>query len=173
MSRFSSKQQLLDEIDRERSKLEALLASIPDDAKTLEVTDGMSVKDFLAHRAEWGDMMLRWYRESREGKRPAVPTEKYKWNQLKELNAEIYGRFADTPLAEVVDRFNRVQNELRAVIAQTTEDELFTKKHYAFTGTSDLATYFNSATAAHYRSAAKHIRTWWKARSRDVRGTAR
>ena len=30
-------------------------------------------------------------------------------------------------------------------------------------GSSDLATYVNSATASHYRSATKIIRRWWKA----------
>lgn len=162
MARFATKGEFLDEITKERGKLNALLSEIPDERKGEEVVDGMSVKDFLAHRAEWGRMMIRWYTEAKAGGTPAVPTERYKWNQLKELNADIHRRFADTPLSEVVSEFDRVHNELYRIISGTTEEELFTKKYYPFTGASDLATYLNSATASHYRSAAKHFRKWWK-----------
>ena len=97
MSRFTTKQELIDDVVKERGLLEALLTQIPDDDKLVEVTDGMSVKDFLAHRTEWGRMAIRWYEEAKDGGAPAVPTEQYKWNQLKELNADIHGRFEDTP----------------------------------------------------------------------------
>ena len=163
MSKFTTKQALLDEITKERSKLEKLLSDIPDSQKTTEVIDGMSVKDFLAHRTEWGRMMLRWYAEAKSGVKSAVPSEKYKWNQLTQLNADIYERYKDISLETITTDYHQVHDELYQLIAATTDEELFTKKFYGFTGSSDLAAYFNSATAAHYRSAAKHIRKWWKA----------
>ncbi|TVR29012.1 MAG: ClbS/DfsB family four-helix bundle protein, partial [Nitriliruptor sp.] len=57
MARATSKSQLLDEIARERCKLDDLLASIPPDRKLEEVAEGLSVKDLLAHRTEWGRML--------------------------------------------------------------------------------------------------------------------
>ena len=165
MSKFTSKDQFLAEIDKERTKLEGLLGQIPDDRKLVEVTDGMSVKDFLAHRTEWGQMAIRWYEEAKGGDHPAVPTEQYKWNQLKELNADIKERFADTPLEEVERSFAEIHDRLRELITGMSEEELFTKKYYGFTGTSDLVTYMNSATASHYRSARRHIQKWWKAQA--------
>ena len=165
MSKFETKSEFLAEIDEERANLEDLLEVIPDDQKLLEVADGMSVKDFLAHRAEWGRMMIRWYEEAVDGGQPAVSTERYKWNQLKELNADIHERFADMPLADVEAGFNDVHDRLRGMIEQMSEEELFKKKHYAFTGTSDLVTYLNSATASHYRSARRHIAKWWKTKA--------
>ena len=165
MSRFKTKQELLDDVTKERSLLEDLLGAIPEEDKLVEVTDGMSVKDFLAHRTEWGRMAIRWYEEAKAGGQPAVPTDKYKWNQLKELNAEIHERFKDTPLPELEAEFASVHDHLHELIDGTTDDELFTKKHYEFTGSSDLATYLNSATASHYRSARRHIQKWWRART--------
>jgi hypothetical protein len=162
MSRFKSKQEFIDDIIKERKLLNELLASIPKTKKQIEITDGMSIKDFLAHRTEWGRMMLRWYKEAKAGKVPAVPTEKYKWNQLKELNADIFTRFQKTPLKKIEDEFNKVHDELFKVINKLSEKELFEKKQFNFTGTSDLATYLNSATASHYRSARRHIQKWWK-----------
>jgi hypothetical protein len=165
MSRFASRQQLLEEVTTERRKLEALLSTVPAEARTEEVTEGLSVKDLLAHRTEWGRMMLSWYTEAKAGGTPAVPSASFKWNQLSELNAEIHARFRDTSLAEIEAEFTRVHDELFDLISQLTDEELFTKKYYPFTGSSDLAAYFNSATAAHYRSAAKLIRKWWKERA--------
>lgn len=165
MSKFQTKEEFLAEIHEERRKLEDLLAEIPDEEKLVEVTDGMSVKDFIAHRTEWGRMMIRWYAETRAGEAPAVPTAEYKWNQLKELNADIHEWFADTPLDEVEAQFAEVHNELYRIIGDMSEEELFTKKHYSFTGTSDLVTYLNSATASHYRSARRHIAKWWKTKA--------
>ena len=54
MSRFATKEELLEDAAGALSKLNRLLATIPPRAKLDEVTDGMSTKDFLAHRAEWG-----------------------------------------------------------------------------------------------------------------------
>lgn len=165
MSKFQTKEQFLDEIRKERGKLEDLLAMIPDEEKLAEVTDGMSVKDFIAHRTEWGRMMIRWYTEARAGGTPAVPTERYKWNQLRELNADIHERFAESQLDEVETQFSEVHDELYTMIEAMSDEELFTKRHYPFTGSSDLVTYLNSATASHYRSARRHIAKWWKARA--------
>lgn len=123
----------------------------------------MSTKDFLAHRTEWGRMALSWLAEARAGGSPAVPAEGYSWGQLDELNAEIHDRFADIPLGEAESAFEAVNSELTLTIEGCSDDELFTKHHYDFTGSSDLATYLTSATGGNYRSAYKHINRWWRA----------
>jgi hypothetical protein len=164
VSRFSSKQQLLDEIAKERARLDELLSRIPAEAKHEEVVDGLSVKDLLAHRTEWGRMLLSWYEEAKVGGTPAVPSADYKWNQLNELNAGIRARFADATLDEIEGEYTRVHDLLLDTVTSMSEDELLAPHHYAFTGSTDLAAYVNSASAAHYRSARKHIAKWWKSR---------
>jgi len=167
MSRFDSKEALLADAATARLKLAGLLADLPDAAKLVEVTDGMTVKDFIAHRAEWGRMMLDWYGEAKAGGTPAVPARAHTWSQLPELNAEIHDRFSDARLADVERDFASVHDELFEVMEACSDDELFTKRYYSFTGTSDLATYFTSATGGHYRSAYRHINKWWRASRRD------
>ncbi len=167
MSRFTSKTEFLAEITKERTLFAELLGSIPKKYKNQAVLDGMSVKDFLAHRLEWGKMMIKWYETAKQGKVPAVPTERYKWNQLKELNADIYRRYKRVPLTQIEDEFTQVHDKLFRIIKACDETELFEKHQLNFTGVSDLATYFNSATASHYRSARRHIQKWWKVMSVD------
>lgn len=163
MARATSKPELLDEIARERHKLEELLASIPGERKLEEVADGLSVKDLLAHRTEWGRMLLGWYDQARAGDDPAVPSAEFKWNQLPALNARIQRRFADVPLDRIEADFVEVHDRLYATVEAMTHEELFGAAHYPFTGTTTLAAYVTSASSAHYRSAAKLIRRWWKA----------
>lgn len=165
MSRFDTKDELLTDARTARAKLEALLERIPPDAKATEVViDDLTTKDLIAHRTEWGRMMLGWYAAATDGGIPAVPAEGYTWRQLPELNAEIRSRFADDDLGDVEAAFASVHDELDRTIAACSEEELFTKRYYSFTGSSDLATYFTSATGGHYRSAYKHINRWWRAR---------
>jgi len=163
MSRFSSREELRADAENARTRLDTLLAAMPDDAKLAEVTDGMTTKDFIAHRTEWGRMALSWYAQAKAGGSPAVPAEGYSWGQLNDLNAEIHGRFAGVPLGTAEQEFTTVSNELARVIEQCSDAELFTKRFYDFTGSSDLATYFTSATGGNYRSAYKHINRWWRA----------
>ena len=163
MSRFSTKEELVADAIAARAKLEALLNTIPDSAKLDPIVDGMSVKDFLTHRTEWGRMMIGWYSEAAAGGTPAVPAEKFGWGQLNELNAEIHARFADTPLEKATTQFATTSEELIRLIETCTEDELFEQRFYSFTGTTTLAAYFTSATGGNYRSAYRHINRWWRA----------
>ena len=134
MSRFATKQELVDDAEGAWVKLQALLSEIPVEAKTIEVMDGMTVKDFLAHRAEWGRMAIGWYETARGGGTPDVPAPGYGWGQLKGLNAEIHDRFADIPLPEAEAGLTASHEALMAIIEGCSEDELFTKQYYSFTG---------------------------------------
>jgi hypothetical protein len=163
MSRFSTKEELLTDAAAARTKLERLLEEMPDAAKVQPIVDGMSAKDFITHRNAWGRMMISWYNEAAAGGAPAVPAQGYTWAQLNELNAVIHAQFADTPLAEAEASFTRTNDELFELIGACTEAELFEKRFYSFTGTTDLAEYFTSATGANYRSAYKNINRWWRA----------
>ena len=80
---------------------------------------------------------------------------------------EIHERHAGDAWDEVVSRLRESHADCLAVIESYTDEELFTKKYYSFTGSSDLATYFTSATGGHYRSAYKHINRWWRANKRE------
>lgn len=163
MARATSKSQLLGEIAHERRRFDELLLSIPADRKLEDVADGLTVKDLLAHRTEWGRMLLRWYDEARAGTDPAVPSAEFKWNQLPALNAQIEARFAGVPLEQIEADFADVHDQLYAVVEAMDEDELFVPHYYPFTGKTTLAAYVTSASSAHYRSASKLIRRWWKA----------
>ena len=162
MPKPTNKIELLAEITKERGLLESLLETIPKKSKTTKFCEGMSVKDFLAHRAEWGAMMILWYEEAESGETPDVPHKNYKWNQLPELNASIQKKYEKASLAKVEAYFKKTHDDLFDLVSKLSEKELYEKGVFSFTKSTNLAAYVNSATAAHYRSAAKHIRKWAK-----------
>ena len=110
-------------------------------------------------------MMIAWYQDAVAGREPRVPTEEYKWNQLKELNKAIKAKKHQHTFDKIEKDFAIVHNQLLELVEQMDEDELLDGHRYRFTGASDLATYVNSSTASHYRSARRHIQKWWRAKS--------
>ncbi|TVP74761.1 MAG: ClbS/DfsB family four-helix bundle protein [Nitriliruptor sp.] len=86
------------------------------------------------------------------------------WNQLPALNAQVRHRFAHVPLERIDADCTDVHDRLYTVVAAMTEEELFGRRHYPFTGSTTLAAYVTSASAAHYRSATKLSRWSWTSR---------
>jgi hypothetical protein len=166
--RFSTKEEVLADASTARTKLEVLLEAIPAVDNLDPIVDGVSVKDFITRRTEWGRMMISWYNEVAAGGNPSVPAEGYAWRQLNELNAAIHRRFVDTPLDEAEAQFKRTNDELFRLIDTCSDVELFEKGTYSFTGTTDLAAYSTSATGGNYRSAYKYINRWWRANKHRI-----
>lgn len=117
-----------------------------------------ALKDVLTHVIEWEAMVIRWYEAGVKGKTPAVPSEKYNWGQLPQLNHEIFLKHCDEPLAEVLRQFKSSHKKIMKRIEEIPEKELFTRGQYTWTRNNLLAAYFISATSSHYRWARTEIR---------------
>jgi hypothetical protein len=68
---------LLDAATREREALSALLAGLTREQLLWRGAYGWSVKDHVAHLAEWERVLLSWYDAGWRGESPAVPGEGY------------------------------------------------------------------------------------------------
>lgn len=108
MPRPTSKADLLVATDRERSQLEAVLAPLaPARMELPGVVGEWSVKDVLAHLAEWEQRALGWYRAGLRGDAPDLPAPGYEWSETPRLNRAIFERHRDRPLDEAVARWRR------------------------------------------------------------------
>ena len=121
-------------------------------------TMNRNITDVLAHLHHWHLMMLDWYKVGMTGIKPEMPAKGYTWKTTPELNLEIWKKYSDADLLEIKnnlqDSFLRVQE----LISKHTEEELFEKKRYKWTGTTSLASYLISATSSHYDWAYKLIK---------------
>ncbi|WP_282162699.1 ClbS/DfsB family four-helix bundle protein [Ulvibacterium marinum] len=117
-----------------------------------------NIRDVLAHLHHWHLMMLEWYKVGMSGIKPDMPSKGYTWKTVPELNRKIQDTYSNVDLKVVKDSFEESFENLQEIIAQHTEEELFEKKHYPWTGSTSLGAYFISATSSHYDWALKLIK---------------
>ncbi len=113
-------------------------------------TMNRSIRDVLAHLHHWHLMVLNWYKIGMTGKKLEMPAKGYTWKTTPALNLEIWKKYSNSDLeiikSNLQDSFSRIQK----IINKHSEEELFEKKRYKWTGTTSLASYLISATSSHY-----------------------
>jgi hypothetical protein len=97
--------------------------------------------------------------------KPFLP-EPYNWKTYPAMNVEFWRKHQNTPLADAKSMLRDSHNEVMALIETFSNDELFARKHFAWTGTSTLGAYCVSATASHYDWAIKKLKTHMKTSSK-------
>jgi len=161
MARAKSKKQLLEDNRREFDQLLSISKKVPDDLRSWAgACEQWSVKDLLAHLHAWHMLFLAWYQEGMSGGNPAMPAPGFTWKQTPELNELIFQEYQDEPFQKTLIALKESQEEVTAVIQRHTNEELFTKKLYPWTGSTSLGSYLISTTASHYSWASKLIRKW-------------
>jgi hypothetical protein len=164
------------DMPRPTNKTELLDLSASNYEKILKMIDGVtvdviseagacaqwSIKDILAHLHGWHLMYLRWYEEGMAGEKPEMPAPGYTWASTPELNAEIHARYKDDALEDILALLNETHHKVMKIIENHSDEELFTKKKYAWTGTTSLGSYTVSAMSSHYDWAIKHVKKFLK-----------
>ncbi len=117
-----------------------------------------NVRDTVVHLHEWHLMMMDWYQVGMSGEKPKIPAEGYTWKTLPNLNKKIWEKYQNTSLKEGIALLNESFLQLRKLIESHSDEELFEKKRYKWTGTTSLGAYFISASSSHYDWALKQIK---------------
>jgi hypothetical protein len=74
------------------------------------------------------------------------------------MNVEFWKKHQNTPLIEAKKILKESHKNVMALIDTFSNDELFAKKHFAWTGASTLGAYCVSATSSHYDWAIKKMK---------------
>ncbi|MEO0585690.1 MAG: ClbS/DfsB family four-helix bundle protein [Bacteroidota bacterium] len=127
-----------------------------------EGTMNRNVRDVLGHLYYWHLMMLRWYEEGMQGIKPAIPAEGYTWKTTPDLNRHIWEECQSTDLDTTLLLFRESHERVHTLIERHTDEELFEKKRYKWTGSTSLGAYLISATSSHYDWAFKLIKKAYK-----------
>lgn len=118
-----------------------------------------NIRDVLIHLHEWHNMMIRWYKEGTiEKGNPSIPREGYTWGTIAEMNMEIWKQYQSTSLEKAKKLLEETHNKVLSLIEGHTNEELFLRNQYKWTGDSVLGSYFASSTASHYEWAEKKIK---------------
>lgn len=161
MPRPKTKEELLNLSKENFRKLNDLVDSFSEDEQRANFPKGTmnrNISDVLAHLHHWHLMFLKWYRIGMKGEKPEMPAPGYSWKSLPELNKKIWEEYKELNLNESRILLNQSFNQLQDIIQKHTNQELFEKKRYPWTGSTSLGAYLISATSSHYDWAYKLIR---------------
>lgn len=163
MAKQSSKEQLLQDVQSQRRRLEKILSTLDPAAMTRPGALGTwSVKDVLAHLAAWEGLFLEWYRSGVQGSVPATSPVGMSQKAMQALNAQIYARNRGRSLEEVLAEFQASYRQIVAVLETIAEEDLFAPARFPWTGKLTLAEYVAGNTCNHYAWAHSQIRKWLK-----------
>ena len=117
-----------------------------------------NLRDVFIHLYEWHQLLLNWITSNQEGeKKPFLP-EAYNWKTYGQMNVGFWEKHQNTPYDESIKMLKESHNEVMALTDTFSNDELFEKKHFSWTGSTTLGSYCISATSSHYDWAMKKIK---------------
>ncbi len=172
MPTVTSRHDLLEEIDAEYAGLTDLVARVPPGLwKSSRVNSaGWSLKDVLAHVADWAERCDGWCGLGDTLKDMTPPAAGFKWSETRELNHAIFLKRRRHTLARVRRDFRAGHAALRSHAATMNEADLLTVGRFAWCGKSwSIAKHIRASTAAHYRWASKHFKAALRAAGADSR----
>ena len=101
--------------------------------------------------------MLGWYEIGMRGEKPAIPAEGFSWRTTPALNDMLRARHRTTPLATALGELSESHRAIHGLIESHTDEQLFTKQYYPWTGSTSLGAYFVSSTSSHHEWARRKI----------------
>jgi hypothetical protein len=132
---------------------------IAETGKELHWGRDKNVRDVLVHLYEWHNLLLNWVNENKKGNKCNFLPESYNWKNYGDMNVEFWKKHQNTSFEESVKMVNESHSRVMSLILELSNEELFEKKHYNWTGTTSIGAYCISATSAHYEWAMKKIKT--------------
>ena len=121
-----------------------------------------NLRDVLVHLYEWHQLLLHWIQANRSGERKPFLPEPYNWKTYPSMNVELWKKHQMTPLDRAKSMLKESHQAVMTLLVTFSDEELFTKGIFDWTGTSTLGSYAVSATASHYDWAMKKIKAHLK-----------
>ena len=171
LGRAQSKVDLLDAAKENYEKLWQLIDGLSekelatdfdfsDDVKKKEAhwSRDKNLRDVLIHLYEWHQLLLDWINENKKGKEHSFLPAPYNWKTYGQMNVGFFEKHQNTSLEEAKKMFKESHGEVMELIETLSNEELFTKGIFKWSGTTTVGSYCVSATASHYDWAMKKLR---------------
>ena len=167
MPRATTKQELIQAANDQFNKLWNLINSMSDEERNAKFNfedRDKNLRDILVHLYEWHKLLLNWVSSNQIGEgKPFLP-EPYNWKTYPDMNIALWEKHQNTPYEDSIKMFNESHKKALELISSFSDDDLFAKKHFPWTGTTNVASYCISATSSHYdwamKKIKKHIKTY-------------
>jgi len=117
-----------------------------------------NLRDVLTHLYEWHQLLLKWITSNQDGTPASFLPEPYTWRTYGELNVEFWKKHQTTRLETAREMLKESHQTVMELMQTFSDEELFTKQYYDWTGTTTLGSYCVSALSSHYEWAVKKLR---------------
>jgi hypothetical protein len=121
-------------------------------------TQDRNPRDLLMHLWQWQEMLYLWHNENMKGNATNFLPDGFSWKTTPDLNQIFWKNYQDTSLAEAKKLLEASHEKLMQIIESHTNEELFEKSFYPWTGGTTLGAYLISATSSHYDWATKLLK---------------
>ncbi len=161
MARPKSKSDLLELSNKNFQKLFDFIEEKSKEEQLKEFPKGTmnrNIRDVLVHLHHWHLMMLEWYKVGMLGEKPEMPAKGYTWKTTPELNKWIWEKHQNIELKKAKSLLKKSFKNVQKIIEKHSNEELFEKKRYKWTGSTSVGAYLISATSSHYDWAFKLIK---------------
>ncbi|MGI5064532.1 ClbS/DfsB family four-helix bundle protein [Treponema putidum] len=161
MPRPATKEDLIFASNEQFTKLCSLIDEMTDEEKSADILPNerdKNLRDVLTHLYEWHCFLLNWIKVNTQGKPASFLPESYNWKTYPKMNNEFWKKHQSTPYSDAEKMFKKTHKEVTKLLDTFSNDELFSKKHFGWTGTTTLGSYCVSATSSHYDWAIKDIK---------------
>ena len=170
MPRATTKSELISAANEQWDKLWKLIDSVPggalsvvfdfDNPKLKEAhwERDKNLRDVLVHLYEWHRLLLEWTTANLCGEpKPFLPAP-FTWKTYGDMNIKFWEKHQSTSYDDAAAMLRDSHGKVIASIKSLTDEELFEKKHFTWTGTTNIGSYCVSVTSAHYDWAMKKIK---------------
>lgn len=176
MPRPTTKTDLIETANGQYNKLCSLIDTMTEEEQhaVLDYGDGFqrkeahwkrdkNLRDVLVHLYEWHQLLLNWVESNQNGDpKPFLPAP-YNWKTYGQMNVGFWEKNQDTPYEDSKAMLQESHSKVIDMIETFSNDELFAKAHFSWTGNNTLGSYCVSTTSSHYEWAMKKIKQYLKA----------
>ena len=170
MARATNKTELIASANEQWNKLWKMVDELPDaQSVVLDFCDDSKLKeahwqrdknlrDVWVHLYEWHLLLLDWTAANMNGDNKPFLPEPYTWKTYGDMNVGFWEKHQSTTYDCAIAMLRESHEKVIKLIDNFSNEELFEKKHYPWTGTTNVGTYCVSVTASHYDWAMKKIK---------------
>jgi len=161
MPRPTTKADLIQAANDQFAKLWTLIDEMSDEEKSADIVPNerdKNVRDVLVHLYEWHCLLLNWIRSNtNRNPAPFLPVP-YNWKTYPQMNVVFWEKHQSTSYTDAETMLEKTHKEVLALIETFSNEALFSKGTFDWTGTTTLGSYCVSATSSHYDWAIKDIK---------------
>lgn len=167
MARPTTKKELHDLANKQFDNLFSLIEAMNEEETTavfLFEDRDKNIRDILIHLYEWHQLLINWINSNEKGITAPFLLEPYNWRTYPQMNVDFWEKHQNTSYEKSIEILKQSHKDVMNIIDSFSNDELFSKKMFSWTGTTTLGSYCVSATSSHYdwaiKKIKKHIKTY-------------